>query len=310
MGFFTRGDVRSSGSRKAMPLETAEMLGVSAVARMNPAARTPNMQPSGVEGGCEVLVLDGWPTQEDDAAGKHFAGFIGQRYRRRIRKGAGGDCVGYDYICRTMPPGTREPTPVEIAAFRNEVRKTIVEAKPWVIIACSHRVLDWFSPGVGYNITVHRGRRFPVEIEGHACWVFPIIGRWNWNLCRKGDEHSSPEEYQEQTWRDIEAACQECEPPSLILPSDPVALLDRFHTRIEMRPSLRALQEFDASATNQISVDIETRGKRPYESGAAILSVALCDGHRLLAMPIQHPEAPCSADSTTRSHGSFQNSRT
>lgn len=292
MGFFTREEARRSKSSRALPIDTVRRLGVSAAHRMNPRAKHPNMQPQLPDGSCDVLVLDGWPTKSDDERGEHFSDSIGVRYRRRIARAAEGLGVGYDYICRTLPKPDLEPTATEIAAFQTAVEETIARAKPRAIIACSHRVVDWFSPGIGYKITVHRGRAFPVEVGGHATWVYPVIGRHNWRaLCEKGDDDSSPEEYKEQTWRDLKSAVELREPPTLY-PADKQALLNRYQTRIELIPSIAALDDFAQHAGGQISIDIETKHLRPYMKGARILSVALCDGDRLLAMPMDHPEVP------------------
>lgn len=258
---------------------------------MNRRAKHPNMQPELPDGRCDVLVLDGWPTAKDDERGEHFADSVGVRYRRRIARAATGESIGYDYICRTLPKPDHEPTATEIAAFQTEVQDTIARAKPRAIIACNHRVVDWFSSGIGYNIAIHRGRAFPVEVGGHATWVYPVIGRHNWKLCEKGDDASSPGEYKEQTWRDLRAVFEHRESPT-IYPANKQALLDRYDTRIEMVPSLTALAEFAVNAGPRISIDIETKGLRPYEKGARVLSVALCDGKRLLAMPVDHPEVP------------------
>lgn len=294
MGFFTREEARRATGSRALPVDTARQLGVQAAANMNRSAKHTNMQPSFQGEGCDVLVLDGWPTAKDDERGEHFADTIGLRYRRRIARAAEGQSIVYDYICRTLPKTDREPTATEIAAFQTEVEATIARLKPRAIIACSHRVVDWFSPGIGYNITVHRGRAFPVEVGGHATWVHPVIGRYNWKkLCEKGDDAASPQEYKEQTWRDIKSALEPRDPPAIYV-ANKRELIDRYDSRIEMMPSVSALREFGKHARVRISIDIETEGLRPYTEGGRIISVALCDGERALAMPVDHPEAPVS----------------
>lgn len=286
---------KASRPKRALPIDVVAALGSSAVAQMNPRAKHPNIAPIEAKPG-GALLLGAWPEPIDDKSGKHFEGRGGYRIRKRFDRLATKhelEC-GYDYICRTLPPNDREPTTVEIVAFRSDVEASIARSKPSMIVACGHRVVDWIFPGIGYSTTTHRGRKFRACIGGHTCWVFPIIGPQHSYLWERGDKDGSGEEYSRFTWQDLENAfeanAKATPPPEL--PRTKRELLGRYVTRISMTPSTVELDAFASIAGPSISVDIETRGTRPYQGGAAILSIAFCDGEFLLAMPVEHPEAP------------------
>lgn len=277
-----------------MPPETARLLGVGSLKTINRMAHHPNMQPEGVEGGADALVLLDWPSEVDDVAGKHCTGQIGYQYRLRLSRVH--DKIAFDYLCRTRPPGERDATLSEIEAHRPAVEGTIAACRPRVVYALGHRVVDWLSPGVGYSIATHRGRVFAARVAGHSFWVVPVIPpRQAENWFETGDQRGSGDEVRRFTWQDLAApgafgkTWAELGAPAVLRPNR-AALLERYGCKIVSTCSPAALLEWGAEAKRTIVFDFETIKKRPYSEGASIQSLAVSDGKTTLSMVVDHPD--------------------
>jgi uracil-DNA glycosylase family 4 len=259
---------------------------------MNPAARNPNMGPEGPDD-ADVLVLLSHPSKDDDEAGEHLQGDIGEKYRSTLRQACRGSFRS-TYVCRTRPKDDRPPDPVEVAAFRKQTERLIEESQPRLIVAAGHVAMEWLSPGIGYRDTVHRGRTFPIAIGKHRCWalaiVCPVVAE---KLFEKGDNKDDKipgDAFREQTWRDIRMI-----PEVLKRPFGPPA-----PTRTSLMEPARAvstlrldlLEEFAELAEPRVYLDLETHKKRPFAKGARILSIAVGDGQEVLSMPVDHPMRP------------------
>lgn len=301
MGFFTKSEARAKTVRaKALPAETARLLGSSLLRPINEDALHPNIEPTGVGSDVDALVLLDWPSDLDDRAGVHCSGSLGSLYRMKIE--GVHERVAYDYIVRTRPPDGRDARPVEIEAYRLEVEATILACRPHVVYALGHRVVAWVSPEVGYSMATHRGRVFAASVGGHRFWVVPAYPpRQAAKLFETGDARGSGDEIRRATWADltrdsVRGASFEKRP--LVYPCDRQQLLAQFRCTVERSCSValvEGLAQFHEAAAGTLMFDVETNMKRPYGEGARILSFAVCDGVQTFSMAIDHPDAPIPA---------------
>ena len=297
-GLFSRMDARdyarSRRQSKAKPgVDLALKMGPKAVARMNPSAKTPNMRPEG-RGRVDVLALLTSPSPEDDKAGQALQCEIGAKYRTKLRQSSRAS-LAITYACRTLPADGKKPDPVEVAAFRKLNEDFIQKVKPKVIVAAGQIPMEWLSPGIGYRETVHRGRVFPVTVGDHRCWalavVCPVSAKKLFVSGDSKDDKIPGDAFEEQTWKDLATIRQWIETPSPA--QDPPTRGDLMRSaRVSATLQIEALEQFAEEAEHRVYLDLETHKKRPFDTGARILSIAIGDSQEVLSMPIDHPMAP------------------
>lgn len=292
IGFFTRQTVakpKRHSTRTKNPVETARRMGPAAVRRMNPKAKSPEMEPWG-DLDADVLVMLDAPRQEDDKNGRPLSCPTGRQYKKWLTRC--GD-FAVDHLCRTAPPKGRGPNETELAAFENVVREHILDQRPKVVIACGHTVLKWFSPNVKYDVLTHRGRMFPVKLEDHSFWVCPVLPPWQAEtIFEKGNDAAYGEEYERITKLDIKAAFGMVgEPARVRKASNFTGKSD--DCIVCLKPDKGALREFlqEEKACKQTTFDIEGWRLRPYYSDFKMYSFATTGDKLTISMPFDHPEA-------------------
>lgn len=217
--------------------------------------------------------------------------------------------------CR--PPGNRDPSQHEMDCCRHRVEADIAATKPQVILCFGAVPLSFLlnadlsepryaggrqravalargMPG----ITQWRGRRLPVRVRGHVCWLYPI-NHPAWLLHSKNDKRLGAA-HLACFDRDLATAFWEYEQG---LPKPYVEDPAEFKKNIECtqrwgQAGLRHIQSrlAEIAQRGDVAIDIETNGKRPYKTlNPKILTVAVGNYHDVLAFAIEHSEAQWTA---------------
>ena len=249
----------------------------------------PRMEASGAARPLVYLLGEG-PGKTEDDEGEQFVGESGQILRAGIPRGYR-DKVRFNNCVRTRPPKNRTPTQVELECCRDSVAADIARARPRVIVGLGNVPLEWVSGFTG--ISVWRGRRMPVRVDTHACWYYPITHP----AAILHKEKISSRAAEDERWlfaMDMRRVFDELE----ALPAAVVHDLSDARSGIETitgheSGDLRRLEDALAwaVAAEVVGIDYETRGLRPYAADARLLSGAVSDGARSVAVAFDHPDA-------------------
>lgn len=296
-GLFTREDANRPTQRTARPELSAERcweIGLQGVARMNRGARHPHMLPTGSKTP-EVLILGEAPGEDEDRSGQQFVGRSGEIIRPLVEDR--GVEVAWDNVCRTRPVDgkgrNRAPTFQEIECYRPSVTESIERLKPKAIIAAGGVPFNW-AFGSGFRMSTARGRRFPLRVGSHVCWLYPVMHpAWVLRVRdQKGGAKSVPgEEHVKDFEDDVARAFDDLAD----LPPPPVEDLSRFHEGVVCTHDPGVIKKWlrDCEALGKlVGLDYEANCLRPYEANARALSVGLsAPGLGTLVFPIAHPGA-------------------
>lgn len=314
MGFFgTRSDAKQPKRSKYQPptKETLHKLGLKGVHTMNPRAQHPLMEPDGPED-ASVYVLGFHPLEKDDVKGRPFSSPEGFWFRRKCPRHAQG-VTRYNNIVRTMPKPGSEPEYTQIECFRPSVVEDIEKTKPEVILALGPEAAKWVL-GDGYEVLLIRGRKFPVKVGNHECWLVPTMGQdYIFRVKEERRVGKVPGKELEKAFeRDIDFAysipgsekpvihtpesCEKLlkEEVDIILPDQPFAAR-------RVCAALRRLKE----AGTPYALDIETTGLRARDPGMRILSMALANDNECFTFPWNHNRAGWSSDDAAAIYEAF-----
>lgn len=283
--------------RRATEIPVAQLhaLGLRGVEGMNPNARTPNMKPARnrkAPDGYDLYILGDYPSESDDNAGAPFSGPTGDFLKAHLNEDLS---VVFDYVCRTRPAGAKGPERHHVECFRPSVVASIEKYRPKVLIACGATVFGWVT-GLNVNPLALRGRRFPVRIGTHTCWLVPILQPFvahryyqqvENGVRVKGSRDEAPAEEMLKAWkRDIEDAEALAVDGAEPVVYDLSKLDDGIERLIDSTDIIRALKSL--TGARALSIDLETSTWRPYAEGAKILTAAISTGDRTVAFPVWH----------------------
>jgi DNA polymerase I-like protein with 3'-5' exonuclease and polymerase domains/uracil-DNA glycosylase len=263
-----------------------------------------------------VYMLDGPPSIKDDKLGKNFSGGVSRLIMRAMPESMR-ERTRWSSVTRTasrevdtkkekdiakkreetkqrdknayLPP--REAKPIEIACCRPSIEKDIAETKPVAIFAFGNEALHWLIGQRG--IDKWRGRRFPVTLGGHTCWVYPMLHPEYSRSKRKWQDRDAEEEYV-LTW-DIQKACRAIErgqPEPIVHDrkhiADDVDIItgDEEHALEKVLSFIRRMGD-----EKEVGFDYETNKLRPYNDDARILSVAMSSASETMGFALDHPKA-------------------
>ena len=254
-----------------------------------------------------VYILGETPGDRDREKQTPFSGSVGQVLWRTIPK-RWHHRVRTNNIIRTRPANGQDPTWQAVECCRPSVRDDIAEHAPKILLALGTQALHWLAPGAG-SINDWRGRRLPVVVGDHTCWVYPIMHPsyiLRSGLPRRGVRNPDPSESRD--WfrapletndgrvfmRDIERALKSVrglDTPHVTQPGemgDGVEIYDGSGGTSDLQRIQSALQ---AMANQTTAVDIETNCLRPYKAGSKLLSIAVSTGDRAVAFALDHRES-------------------
>lgn len=276
---------------------TLHRLGCRACPLDRAQCQTPKMPPR-LAGATDVFFLGQSPgADEDERSGKPFTGPSGKLLRELI-PAAYERNVSYDNVLNCRPPNDRPATWVEMEACRPRHIKAIEEAKPRLIVGLGGDALQWAT---GSNDMVGmRGRLFAVKIGTHECWFMPtyhpafvlrVANERAKQTRRKMDPLNSM--FGHCLRMDIKRAFNALswlEAPTIDTLADVPSGVEICDGKGEndFERVFKAIRQ--ARKQRYVTIDVETKGLRPYSIGALVLSCALTFADRNFAFAIDHPE--------------------
>jgi len=260
--------------------------GLAGIADMNPSAKYPCMEPSGSKNPL-IYMLGEAPSLDDDREGRHFAGPAGKLLRPDF--GTLTPKIRFNNCVRTHPSGGRLPSISEVECFRQSVVDDIQETKPKIIVAVGALAAQWLLPKLG-KISVLRGRRFPVTVGTHSCWVYPIYHpSYILRIKDKREADVAGVEYLRVFHADNEAIVKNahCVPETDIIDGSCNSGIEFAYTVKKVEAALEKL-----SKEKYVAFDLETTRLRPYYADSEILSIAIAGSDFCVGIPIDHPQSP------------------
>lgn len=300
MGFFGV-DVKAAPKRTASSGRVSDELLHKAECKACPlnhaGCNTPKMEPLwSVESGDDAVVyfLGANPSKQADKRGDPFAGdimrFLKMRVPAPIMRSA-----RFNNVTRTHNGG-REPTHVELECCRPSIVRDIEECKPVAIVTFGSIPLKWAVNET--HPTDWMGRRIPVKIGKHTCWLFPFPDPVNVLAMRRwepNDASSYPSDsefafafYMRQLAKQIRNGL----PDPVVHDRDTIfAGVETIsgHERGDLNRVQRLLEE--AATWRYVGFDYETNGLRPYNSDKKILSFAVSGEERHVGVAFNHSGA-------------------
>lgn len=294
MGFF----YENSPPKKEEVVSTRlASLGCKACPLNHAKLHSPKMKPTGPDAP-EIYILGEAPGESEDLEGKQFIGKSGKFLRSMIPSALAKN-IRWNNTIRCRPPDNRTPTALEVQCCAQYQIADIAETKPRAIFAFGGTPLKWLLRQQAKNeyseraqITGWRGRRFPVEIGGHRCWVYPFLHPSY--VLRKQNEEKYGEPVVRTNARDLKLAFAHYyaygDPPVLKKED----LEDSITCLYE--PDLKGLFEaLDFIRENQgdsvIGIDLETKRLSVLDSDSKLLSISVGIPELTIAFPFEHREA-------------------
>lgn len=256
---------------------------------------SPKMLPSGAPRPV-LYFLGEAPGRREDEAGKQFVGESGQIIRTLIPP-AWRDKIRWSNTLRCKTPGNRDPSGLELACCERLLISDLEATKPQAVVSFGNIPLQALL-GSDRQIGAWRGRRAPIKIGAHRCWLYPML-----HPAALLHQRTS-KDYNERQKADITRLFFERELHQVFIDAEqglPPAEVEEDFLR-----GVRSLQHRGSKGLAEIetwllkfrdrehSIDIETSGLRPYGPDSRILSVAIGDYEEVMAFPWEHRESPWS----------------
>lgn len=297
MGFFNH-EVKSKASRDELRVSKDTLHKMQCkVCPLNNAKGLchPKLEPTGVQRPL-VYVLGEVTTATEDKRGKHGVGDIGSFIRGRIPPEYAGQ-VRWNNIVRTHTPATRAPSFVEIEACRPSVIADIEQTKPKAIFGFGSTVLRWAT---GFsNASKWAGQWVPVKIGSHTCWFFPMLKPLDVLRSRRFEPSSANvygSEIEFAFALNMRRAFQILEDlPEPVVHTEQQARSNLILLHGAEPSDLDTLESTLFSFKKVVGFDYETNRRRPYESGAKMLSVGIADTKKALSISLDHNGSQWSA---------------
>lgn len=251
----------------------------------------PHMQPTGSKKPTLYFLGEAVSINED-RSGKHFSGKDGRALRMRLPD-EWVSHIRWNNCVRTKPLEGKAPGFVEIECCRPSVVRDIEATKPLAIFGFGNIPLQW-ATGQS-NVIKWCGRRIPVKVGSHTCWFYPMMHPSYIVKTRRyeprGDGYGSDIEFVFAL--DMRRALAEVD---AVLPTPVVHTREQALADLELidgsggwddvRTIKDALRDFKTE--KRVGLDYETKGLRPYEATAKILTVGLSSAKRTLAFALDH----------------------
>lgn len=319
--------------RRREPAKAAPLDYASLTCRQCPLDREPlqhpKMPPTGAASPT-FYVLGEAPGEQEDEHGEQFVGNSGRLIRDRVPS-RWLDHIRWNNTLRCRPPGNRDPQPFELACCRRQQEEDIATTKPAVILAFGGYALQWLVQGSVFSaqrfaggrqrnefhtrngegnavalpiISQWRGRRLPVVIGGHTCWVYPLMHPASFLYMKSSKNYEQRKMYEPSLRcfeRDLARAFADFEaglPEPFVEPPEEYKRNIKCVTEIGPRGLARICERLEEIARRpDIGIDIETNGLRTqFIREPKILSIAVGNYEDTLAFGIDHPEAKWSRD--------------
>jgi uracil-DNA glycosylase family 4 len=245
-----------------------------------------------------IYILGEAPGKTDDARGRPFVGNAGQLLREYIPK-EWLPKLRWNNTIRTRPPGNRDPHPVEIECCRPSIVKDIERSKPEAIFAFGAVALKWaLGNDVKGGAGAWTGRRAPVKIGNHTCWLYPFyhplyilhLGEF-----QRRDMEFVFKKHLERAFDEVYDGLPDPHVHTSAVASENISIV--IGGSGEEDRIVEFLREAVGYPVN--SVDYETDRIRPFNSDAKILSIAVATPNHAMAWAVDHPGATWTDDQKT-----------
>lgn len=184
------------------------------------------------------------------------------------------------------------PTPLQIECCRPSIIRDIERTKPKAIFTFGSTALRWAANET--HPSNWQGRRMPVRIGTHECWLYPFVAPVDLVKMRRWEEHTHENEKAFRLY--VHKACVEVAEEHEDLPAPYI------HTEAIIRKDvewitgengaadIRKLERFvdDAVRDRVNGFDYETPKLKPYNDDARILTAAIGRKGSTLAYAISH----------------------
>lgn len=269
---------------KACPLNYAE-------------CNSPKMQPLSLfddAGGPVVYILGANPSTSADKLNKPFAGEVLDFMKMRIPSSIMNN-ARWNNITRTHA-GSKGPTQVAIECCRPSIVRDIEETKPVAIITFGALPLKWVCNETHPNNWM--GRRIPVKIGSHTCWLYPFVDPERVLRMRRWEPitvTSYPSDmefafafYMRRAAKEIRAGL----PKPVVHDRD--TIFDGVSTITGKEPNAlklvrRALERAKEEKIN--GFDYETNALRPYNKQSKLLSFGVAGNGWAVGVALNHRQA-------------------
>ena len=170
----------------------------------------------------------------------------------------------------------------------------IERTKPEAILCCGGTALSWFLGG-DPKITNWRGRRLPVKVGTHRCWMYPIMHP-SFIIRNSGEKGPDKEARQHAVMFKLDIKRCFDETKKGVPLNDLPYGIDTLEEGVELATPAKGIKWLvemlqHASKQKLVGLDIETNRVRPYGGGSRILSLAISTPKHTFAFPIGHNDA-------------------
>jgi len=265
-------------------------LGCSGCPLNHAAVQTPKMQPTLAKQTLIYFLAEAPGRDEDENTGKPLTGPSGSLLRSCIPATLLAHC-SFDNVVRDRPPKNRTPTWQEVECCRNNIIKSIEQAKPQLIVGLGVVPLSWMLNSA--DMMGMRGRIFAVRVGNHSCWFLPTYHP-SFILRTAYDKANPLRSRLGHCFRmDISRACEfdAATRPTTDAPAEIRNGVTTFDGSSPDHYTSLLLALNKAVQAPVKAIDIETEGLRPYANTALILSVGISHDTTNFAFALDHPQA-------------------
>lgn len=269
---------------------------------------SPKMQPLGDEAPM-IYLLGPAPSKEADKRDEPFTGkdwaFIRKampadvhkhlRFNNVIRCHPGNDKKKIDLKDAKAAPlyVARDPVFAEIESCRPSVIADIEASKPEAIFSFGRIPLRWGADET--HPSRWQGRRIPVQIGSHKCWLYPFNAPHDVYKERRWDGYNGDWEiafklYMKRAVKEVQAGL----PEPFIADQQTIWEGVEFITGHGGDADIDLLEDFlkEAATFKYNGFDYETNAIRPYNDPCKLLTASVSYDGKALAFPLDHRESP------------------
>lgn len=302
MGFFhvDRKNIKKvpkPGTR--LPIETLRRLECKGCPLNKSKLKNPKILPYGSKKPF-LYIIGEHPGRSEDRVGEHFAGSTGRYLDLKLPREWDFEKDLRINNCIRCGTGDKEPSAVQLLCCAPSIERDISESKPWGIVGFGNISLEKFIKVNG--IQMWRGRRIPINVNGHICWFFPLVSPGylikSQKINRKGKVIES--DWDKVFKRDLESIEDFYQKYSDNFKAELYFESEKnYYENIEWvegdggKKQLHKVFDWmeEIADLDLFAIDIEATSLRPYYENSRILTVAIGTYDKTYCFPIDHPKA-------------------
>lgn len=250
--------------------------------RLHKRCESPKMEPTG-KGKRKILIVGEAPGKTEDERGKQFVGKSG-RYLKEALASVGidmrRDCI-LENSLRCRPPGNETPTNEQISYCYPNVRETIEQYNPDVILTVGRAGLQSVLTGIWTESLGAMGRwvGWSIPCRSFNCWIVPT---YHPSFVIRELEQTKGKSAVEAIYKQHLKISKNLDGPPF---KKVVDLRDKIEILYDDEKVAESLDKFRRKG-GPIAFDYETNMLKPDHSEADIVSISVCwRGKRTLSFP-------------------------